>query len=176
MVVTEITNSMIQWVTIASCMNAISNVLYTDHLLKESDRYHPIPIVNSLYNYLLVGNSENYNLLAKQRYLAEKVGEQCDIDKVSTDPRSITQMLSQIIQILVFAKYEHLSDEFMEYTIRNAPNDKGLIINLLNDAIRSVTNKNKDEYIAKLDPVAIDSIHQDISQPSFSLPRSRRSD
>ncbi|XP_043468728.1 uncharacterized protein LOC122502641 [Leptopilina heterotoma] len=158
----------LQMVSILSCMRSMSDVLYAENFLKESDIHKPIATVNALYHFLLDNNDSNLN--ERKLYIAGKVGTSCKL-KGARDPNVVSKVLNHVIESTVFDKYGSI-EGFIAYSSMSSSDYSLRLPQQLKETLHRVGFQNEKGETSYLDTLAVEQIFNDLIQPL--IPENKR--
>lgn len=159
----------LQMVSVLSCIRSMSEVLYAEKFLKESDIHEPISTINALYHFLLDKNDLDLN--ERKLYLAKKVGNSCNLNG-ARDPDVVSKTLNHVIESTVFDKYGSI-DGFIAYSSMSSSDYSLKLPEQLKQTLRRMGFQNEKGETSHLDDVAVEQIFKDLIQPL--LPGNRKS-
>ncbi|XP_043484481.1 uncharacterized protein LOC122512615 [Leptopilina heterotoma] len=164
----------VQMVSIFTYLNTLSDVLFVDNLLNETNQYQPIPVVNALYKYFFnLKKIEIEKIEFRKRRLARKLIEGTDLygakENEILDEAFIDALYRHLITTLVFEKYGNIQG-FLLDVVRHS---RDLRISTLQEKI--ITRLSEEEFQSEngfksqLDFLSIFKIYQDFIQPLFPV-------
>ncbi|XP_051166607.1 uncharacterized protein LOC127284929 [Leptopilina boulardi] len=160
----------VQFVPIFTYLTILSDYLFIKNYLPEEDLYKPIPIVNTLIEYIDDHQTEQFiiaklirNLLKGSDLYGEKDNEEFDLVFANA-------MFHHIISSLVFEKYGNIYGFFV-HIFREAENLQiDYIFNLIKENLQKASFDNEYGDSSKLTSLSVDRIFNDIILPMFPQP------
>ncbi|XP_051154607.1 uncharacterized protein LOC127277488 isoform X2 [Leptopilina boulardi] len=162
----------VQIISIFTYVNTLSDFLFSEKFLNETDQYKYIPIVNALYHYL---DKENNLDNHRKIYLVKKLINNTDLygakENEIPDPYFINTLINHIVNSLVFDRFTNVYGFIVE-TMKYATNDSFYyLMRRLKKSLIDLKFENQYGEDSKLDINAIENIFRNIIQPLFPCPR-----
>ncbi|XP_051159180.1 uncharacterized protein LOC127280311 [Leptopilina boulardi] len=161
----------VQFISIFSYFNALSDYLFIENCLSEVDQNKQIPVVNALYEYFQVHHDNQTKILELIRYLLKGSDLYGEEENENPDIIFVNTMFDYIIKSLVFDKYGNIYGFLADVVQKAKTLELSLIYSEIKVNLEKAIFQNEYGEPSTLTSLAVNRILTDIILPLFPEPK-----